>query len=102
MTSESLKTETHSVICATWTLKDVPGNGNAEKVFVNGRQVESIANTAASIGAYSFTNRMLVGMAYGSRYKYTGDIFAIRLYDRVLADEEIWWNHLIDKKRFRI
>ena len=45
-------------------------------------------------------------MAVGNRssgetsYNWTGEVYAIRLYDKVLTDEEIAANHAIDQERF--
>ena len=45
---------------------------------------------------------MTIGALYGTSYSADGKVYAVRVYDRPLAYEEIAFNYEIDKKRFNL
>ena len=49
----------------------------------------------------TFSTWITVGDRYNdSSFPFTGKVFSIRVYDRVLSQEEISYNYMIDKERF--
>lgn len=67
-------------------------------IYINGEKV-----TATGSGG-SFVNISHWGVSYDARslYSFSGEIYCIRLYNRVLSSTEINENYLIDKGRYGI
>ena len=91
----SLDTEAISSVAATYSDDDVANtylNGAARNNGVNG-------NTwGTGDGKVAVGNRN----SSDTSYNWTGEVYAIRLYDKVLTDEEIAANHAIDQERFML
>ena len=91
----SLDTEAISSVAATYSDDDVANtylNGAARNNGVNG-------NTwGTGDGKVAVGNRN----SSDTSYNWTGEVYAIRLYDKVLTDEEIAANHAIDQARFML
>ena len=51
--------------------------------------------TAFAIGAAGKTD------SYKSKRMFVGDVYSVRVYDRILTDEEQAWNRWLDERRFR-
>lgn len=71
--------------------------GSAD-VYCNGNKLTK--NAQHTFGDYKH-DYLFVGCSLGSsKYPYLGDIYSIRVYNRVLTDNEIYQNYLTDCARF--
>lgn len=73
-------------------------DGNKSKIYIN--NTYNNEQDAVPV-AYSDMNLITIGSYNKSRY-FNGSIYAIRMYNRALTDEEIDHNYQIDKARFGI
>lgn len=72
-------------------------NYQDDYIYVNGVKV-----TATGSGG-SFTNPRY-GVSFDSRdmYSFSGEVYCIRIYGRLLTDAEIYSNYLVDKTRYNL
>lgn len=63
--------------------------------------VDGIKKSSAGVTASWSQDGWVIGTWNPLSYKYTGYVYAVRGYDRVLTEEEIAFNASIDKARFR-
>ena len=67
-------------------------------IYINGEKVAS-TGSGGSYGAIAHYGTSFYG---GNNYYFSGEIFCVRLYKRVLSSAEIHKNYLIDKERFQL
>lgn len=70
---------------------------NPNHVYVNGVETTQSNNTHSF--QYTGSHKMGVGGA-GNSYRFTGEIYAIRIYNRALSSSEIAQNYAMDVQRF--
>ena len=72
-------------------------NGKNIKVFINGTS-GTVSNTTANVDISTFTNELKI--VKPSNIKLNGTIYSIKMYDRVLTDQEIQNNYKLEKERW--
>lgn len=73
------------------------GSNSAESAFVNGVKTSSFTS-----GNWSnpISRSLYIGGPYSKKFK--GKVFAIRIYNRKLTDDEVAANYAVDRARFKI
>ena len=74
-------------------------NGKNIKVFINGTS-GTVSNTTANVDISTFTNELKI--VKPSNIKLNGTIYSIKMYDRVLTDQEIQHNYQLEKERWNL
>lgn len=72
-------------------------NGEDVKCFING-EVNSVSNTDTKVDISTFSKELKI--IKPSNIKFNGNIYSIKLYDRVLSDQEIQHNYKLEKERW--
>ena len=72
-------------------------NGKNIKSFINGTS-GTVSNATANVDISTFTNELKI--VKPSNIKLNGTIYSIKIYDRVLTDQEIQHNYQIEKERW--
>lgn len=85
--SSKTVTSTAVVSAGSWTHITITGNGSSLKLFVNGTLDKSIT-TGTAITNYS-TPELLLGQATVTGTCFKGQINDVRMYNRILSDNEI-------------
>lgn len=71
-------------------------NSNGNKLYTNGILAASDTVTKGMSGSAN----LYVGRRYSNSSNLKGNVYSVRFYDRVLTEDEIYHNYLIDKERF--
>lgn len=69
--------------------------------YLNGERADSVGTTINWSGTINYYLIAKRGGA-ATMYNFKGNIYCIRLYNRILTDEEVQMNHKIDSERFGI
>lgn len=71
-------------------------NGKNIKGFINGTS-GTVSNTTANVDISTYTNELKI--VKPSNIKLNGTIYSIKMYDRVLTDQEIQHNYNLEKRK---
>lgn len=72
---------------------DIPNNKVETKMYINGIFDVSASTTTESVYQTSTSNRLLLGRYPSIQYPFGGSISTLRVYNRVLTEEEILQNY---------
>lgn len=101
---ESAKTYTHSGANLTslhYVAASYTNDTTTNKAYADGN-VASKGNATHSLSGKETVRYIGAANAGGSNYPFKGKIHAIRVYDRILTDEEIANNYAVDVSRFSL
>ena len=103
---------TMNVSSSTAGLKNrcpIPSSGkvSASLLYSDTDFVKSVVNGTEASVSYSFRSMACGVICFGGRSQntdvpFSGSIFSVRLYNRLLSDEEIAQNYSVDQRRFNI
>ena len=91
--------ETHIThVVYSGTTPNVEGSGVAA-LYVDGQLVETPGTSGGAFNCQK-DGAALSGRSNNPQYGANGYMYALRVYDRELTPQEIWWNYAVDRDRF--
>ena len=83
-----------------WTFEKGESTNGIAKIWING---SNISGAGGSIGSYIATNNIYIGSGYNTTSsRFAGDLYYVRIYNKVLSENEINNNYAFAESRFML